>query len=228
MRKIWFILPLIGSALGSANSADLPKALVISSVNAKAVLQHLGPALTSGGGACRIYYSTACEARDEGIPSPEVKARPSERKTGLSALRDIFGNDKRVKVSQDQSGMIRIMIGQPVSTLLRTRIHSLHFNVVEQYNGELAVWAVLNSKEVEAAMRGLGLSVPVIVFGGAVNVPEEGRSLRHLPASLNNVTADRALDVIARTFGGIVLYQTCSKGNGKGLVALDFVQVVDL
>ena len=228
MRKTSFILLLLGSALGSANGADF-KTLVISSVNGAAVLQRLGPALAPSGGACRIYYSTACEAKDESrIPSPEVNARPSKGTTGLSALRDIFGNEKQVTVSQDRSGMIRITIGQPVSTLLRTKIHSLHFNVVEQYNGELAVWAVLNSKQVNAAMRALGLEVPVIVFGGSVNVPEEARRLRHLPASIKNVTADQALGIVARTFAGIVLYQTCSKRNGKGLVSLDFVQVADL
>jgi hypothetical protein len=39
------------------------------------------------------------------------------------------------------------------------------------------------------------------------------------------VTMDEALDTVARTFGGIVIYETCAEPSGKRLISLDFVQV---
>lgn len=77
-------------------------------------------------------------------------------------------------------------------------------------------------------MRQLGLDQPETIFGGSINVPEEGRTLPHLPASLKNVTMGQALDLVATTFGGIVMYQTCVEPSGKRFVSLNFVAVAEL
>jgi len=45
---------------------------------------------------------------------------------------------------------------------------------------------------------------------------------------MKDLTVDQALDAVARTFGGIVIYETCAQQSGKRLVSLDFVQVADL
>ncbi len=124
--------------------------------------------------------------------------------------------------------MIRITIGQPASALLQTRIDSVRFRTEEQYNGELAIWAIFNSKEVEAARRRLGIELPETIFSGSITMPEEGRHFPHLSASMKNVTMDQALDVVAKTFGGIVIYETCEEQAGKRLLSLDFVQLADL
>jgi hypothetical protein len=125
--KFWFIVLLLGSALGFANVEGLPRGYVISQYNQEAVLKYLRPALLSRGGAGRIYYSAACKTKDgETLPFPRVEVRPpSKGTTGLVAVREIFENHKHVMVSEDRSGMIRITIGQPASALLQTRIRSL-------------------------------------------------------------------------------------------------------
>jgi hypothetical protein len=51
--------------------------------------------------------------------------------------------------------------------------------------------------------------------------------LPHLSASMKDLTMDRALDAVAKTFGGIVIYETCEERSGKRLVSLDFVQVAN-
>ena len=130
-------------------------------------------------------------------------------------------------VSEDRSGMIRVTIGQPVSALLQTRIRSLTLKLHQQYNAMLAIFAILNSKDVGAAMHQLEFDQPNIVFGGGIALPEKGVRLPHLPPSMNDLTMDQALDAVARTFGGIVIYETCAEQSGKRLVTLDFVQVAD-
>jgi hypothetical protein len=172
----------------------------------------------------------ACKTKDgQTLPFPRVKVRPpSKEATGVVGVREIFENDKHVMVSEDRFGMIRITIGKPPSPLLQTRIYSLTLKPHEQYNAQLAISAIENTTEVEFAERKLGFDHSNIVFGGGIALPEKGVRLPHLPASMTDLTMDQALDAVARTFRGIVIYETCAQRSGKRLVSLDFVQVADL
>ena len=201
--KFSFIVLLLGSALGCASPEGLPRGYVISQHNQESVLKYLRPALLSRGGAGRIYYSTTCKTRDgASLPFPRVEVRPpSKETTGLVAVREIFKNDKHIWVSKDRSGMIRVTIGQPVSALLQTRIHSLTLKLHERYNAMLAIFAILNSKDGEAAMHRLGFDQPNIVFGGGIALTEKGWRLPHLLPSMKDLTLDQAIDAVARTFG---------------------------
>jgi hypothetical protein len=220
------VVLLLASALGVLGAPDLPRGLAASQRNLDSVLTHLRPALMSAGGAGRVYYSTVCAA-DDGtpLPFPRVEVRPaSTGKTGLSAVREIFQNDKRVMVRQDPSGMVRITVGRPALELLQTRIRLLTLTPREQYNPGLAVIAVGKSKEVESAKRKLGLHEPLTVMDMIVVEPQKG--LPHLPASMKEITVDQAFDLIAKTFGGVVLYAACADSSGARLVTFDYVGVV--
>jgi hypothetical protein len=49
------------------------------------------------------------------------------------------------------------------------------------------------------------------------------KGLPHLPGSVNDVTVDQALDMIAKTWGGPVVYGACTAqtgGSGTKLVAI--------
>jgi hypothetical protein len=105
--KFWFIVLLLGSALGCASTEGLPRGYVISQHNQEAALKYLRPVLLSRGGAGRIYYSTACKTKDgESLPFPPVEVfprvevrQPSKETTGVVAVREIFENDKHVSWS---------------------------------------------------------------------------------------------------------------------------------
>ena len=118
--------------------------------------------------------------------------------------------------------------GQPASALVQTRIHSLTLKPHEHYNAQLAISAIENTTEVEFAKRKLGFDHSNIVFGGGIALPQKGVRLPHLPVSMKDLTMDQALDAVARTFGRIVINETCAQRSGKRLVSLDFVQVADL
>lgn len=222
---------LLASTLISVNAQDLPTGYDASQRNKESVLEYLRPTLLVVGGAGRIYYSTACAAEDgTALPFPRAEVRPPSKETiGLAAVREIFQNDKNVAVSQDGYGlltMIRVTIGQPPSALLQTKIPSISLKEHEQYNPEFAIAAIVNSKEIEAAMRRLGFEEPRTAFNIGIVKPEKGVPLPHLPSSIKNMTMDRALDEVARTFRGIVTYETCTDQNGKHWVSVDFIQNV--
>jgi len=187
--------------------------------NRDAILKYLLPTLKMYGKVGRIYYQSKCQSdNDYPIPFPLTKVKsPSESKTGLIAVREIFQKDKNVKVTEDRPGIISIYIGKPSSKILGTRISYLIFEPIAQYNFSFAFNAIENNKEVRATMVKYGFTVPSIVSNAAIVQPTEG--LLHLPSSIENVSMDQALDLVARTFKGTVIYGACSEPN---LYSIDF------
>lgn len=222
----WLLIILFSVISVPAKGAGLQEPIVADNHNRDEVLKQLLPVLRAQSKAARISFSSVCSGETFPFPIfPNVRVIPTQQRNGLAAVREMFRKDESVAVLQDRSGIIRITIGQPPTALLQTKLRSLNFDAQQQYNGELAVDAVLNAKKVEGAMQELGLEKGVKMIAGSINVPEKGRPLPHLPASIKNMTVDEALDLIAKTFRGIVIYETCSESRGKGLVFLDFVQI---
>jgi hypothetical protein len=201
-------LILTCAAATIAGATNLPKGEVESKRNLDAVLSFLRPTFTSKGGPGRISYSTVCAGDGAALPFPKLRVRPPlADKTGLEAVREIFRDDKRVKVTRNRSGIITITVGEPSTDILRTQIRRLSLTPNEQYNEQLAIVAVMQSEEFTSAERALGIKVPPSVL--AYNIVEPTKGLPHLPRSLENVTVDEALDRIATTFRVAILYATC-------------------
>jgi hypothetical protein len=230
MRLLLAVL-LLARSIGYLDAGDVPSSSEESERNQAAVVQYLGPALKDRGGIARIDYVTACSGKGPPLPFPTVEMQVASKETsGLAAVREIFSKDKKVSVSESPSGIIRVTIGQPMFlTMLQTKIHSLTLDQDEQYNAVLTINAILESKEVRVAMRQLKIEQPLTVYSGGIARPEKhGPSLPRLPARITDLTVDQALDLIAKTFGGIVIYEECADANGKRLFSLEFTQATDL
>jgi hypothetical protein len=171
---------------------------------------HVWPALGHGSLAGRIYYVANCKPNDELSASfPNLRLlSPSSEQTGLSAVRDIFRKEKNVSVEESTPGIIRITIGNVPEALLRVRIPELHFTRAEQYNYLPAIFRIEFAPEVRSATQKLGVYAPP----RTVNVPlvDPSEPLPHLPTTMTNVTVDQALDLVAVTFRGIVVYESCA------------------
>jgi hypothetical protein len=66
-------------------------------------------------------------------------------------------------------------------------------------------------------MLNYGLRVPPTLINEIMVQPAEG--LPHLPSTMTNVTMDKALDMVARTFRGVVIYGACTEPH---LYRIDF------
>lgn len=76
----------------------------------------------------------------------------------------------------------------------------------------LALTRIQSSKEVQKAKRTLGIHLDgVPLYMSAVKPPTLGAP--HLNASMVNLTLDQALDSVAQTFRGVVLYGACAAPN---------------
>jgi hypothetical protein len=210
------ILMVGGLGLQNLEASPLPPMGVETSkvqTNIDPILDRLKPILKASGKVARIYYLGSC--RKEGdfywVSFPYVHVQNTSRSDmGLNAVRDVFRSEKDARVSEGPDGIIRIVIGQLPVTILETKISTVNFDQQQQYSANLALWRIEDNKEVGGAIRKLGIrrdGVPLRTTLGTE--PAEG--VPHLSASMVNLTLDQALDSVAKTFGGIVLYGVCTE-----------------
>lgn len=196
--------------------------------NWDALLQYLRPVLKADRGAGRLYYRVQCWAKEVGddfsFPQLELEA-PSKGRAGLDAVREIFTKCKEVTVAQGRDGTIGIRIGDVSGELLKTQIGLLTLKPRERYNPLQAIMAIGQTAEVQAKMRQLGVEEPVTVV--QEHLQDLAPGLPHLSASVKNVTMDEALDRVAQTFGGLVIYGECTSANGTRLFSVTFVPIAD-
>jgi hypothetical protein len=201
------------------------------------VLGYLRDIAWSSRKAIRLYYQADCQPMknsvvDYSVPFPFFPFQsPSAGNTGIAAVREIFKNVKDVMIAEEPPGIIRIWVGKVPTEILRTKISLLTLDRQAQYDPSFAIGAIESTKEVEAAKTSLGLSDAPDV-GGLVAPAENG--LPCLPASLKNITVDQALDMIAKTWGGPVIFGVCSSptdstgrklfllGNGGAVLGTPF------
>jgi hypothetical protein len=200
--------------------------------NEKALMKYLWPAIKSSKTPVRIYYNAICEQTalipDDREDPERIELLPSHRKiepeydvilprfemqpppageTGLSAVRAIFRKDRRVRVTQDAAGIVRIRLGRVPEAIVRTRIASLTIDPDDQFVDQLWIIAIVSNDDVRVSMHRLGLSIPVKF--SEIASPEAAPGTP--PITFKNVTLDQALDIVAAKFGNVVLYGICTK-----------------
>jgi hypothetical protein len=178
----------------------------------RAVLKYLWPLLSIARKTGRVYYHAICLPDDHSYPLrlPKIDVQPpSSTGTALTDVRSMFRRDHDVTVTEDETGMVRVTIGEVPDAILKTRIARLSFDADSQFNLLSAIGAIESAPEVQSVMRELKVSVPSRVYHYAlVRAADE---LPHLPAEISNVTMDRALDLVARTWGGVIFYGACTR-----------------
>jgi len=179
-----------------------------SSGNDAKVIPYLRQYLTEVGAVGRLYYDSPCRGRSSGnLPFPDLGLKPATAAKGLEAISQLFRNEKDVAVSESRSRIVSVAVGLPQTQILRTKMTHIYFTLSARYNPYLAILAIEAHPSLVAANRALGIQPDNRVVDILVTPPLEG--LPHLPDSMNDVTLDQALDSVATTFKGIVVYGTC-------------------
>lgn len=202
---------LAGMLMAGANSARADQASDASFFpDQDGVLAQLRPVLRGFRTPARLYYGTDECSGEISVPFPKLKLKaPTVRSSALAAVRTMFDGNDGVAVSQDASGMIRIRIGRIPDAFFRTHIGIIRFGTESRYNSAFAMSGVENTTEMLAAATHLKLKRLVRPWVYAVQQPMAG--VPHLPKTLQNQTADQALDTIAWTFGTIISYGFCNR-----------------
>jgi hypothetical protein len=143
------------------------------------------------------------------IPFPRLTLHPSSGANTVSLSQVFRGNDD-VTVIEGQDEIVRIFVGDVPDAILKAETRILKLDEAGQYSPTLAVFEITQNEGVRAAGHRLNVQQFVRVPLD-VGYPEPQKRLPHLPAVLERATVDQALDAVARTFGGVVVYGACPR-----------------
>jgi len=190
--------------------------------NVDVVLNYLRPVLYSDGKSALIEYNGVCAMsyKTYAVDFPPIKLQPPPKGvTGLAAVREIFRKNKRVTVTEGENGVIIIRIGKVWAEILQTNISRLVLGQDDQYTPNLAISAMLYTKEIRFAMWKFHAHHTLLIET-LVSLVRKGQP--HLPPLMKDVTADQVLNSIAKTFKGIVVYSSCKQSDGTHLLDIGF------
>lgn len=170
--------------------------------------------------ATRIYYRGTCDmSNSEIIDPPFITLSPvSSSLNGIDELRAMLRRDPDASVTQS-AGIARITINKVARGILDTKLQAVTLTPNQQYNPQPAIWAFENDKQVQKSLKHLNARF-TLSMGGLETLPSP--NLPHLERSMSKLTFDQALDRIARTFSGIVVYKECVRPGKTTLVSIDF------
>lgn len=193
-------------------------------------LDDLISAIRRVGKPARIYLAATCAPGNASVDDvlngnmtftyPDVNIDLSrEPLTGVSSIRYILRNDAQATVGQGPSGITRITVGDVSTAILQTKISRLALSKYGQYTALSAVEELLRAQELLNAE----LRTHVRLRNHLIDHLVGWGSGPHLPPLLRDVTIDQALDAIAQTFNGIVLYGNCKMPDASRSFDLRFI-----
>ena len=163
--------------------------------------------------AVRVNYQSHCELNKgflpEPIPFPKVPVfEPPASSSEIDRLRLMFSDAEDVEVAVKPSGVIETTVGDVSRELLETKINRLDFTEDAQYNAPTALYEIQETPDFFMKKEALGLR-----RGGAWEMSTllavADDMLPSLPATLDDVTVDEALDLVATTFDFITIFGIC-------------------
>jgi hypothetical protein len=187
------------------------------------VVQYLKPAL-DGGTPVRFSYSASCLATTNFPPIPPIRLRaPSSRFTGIDAVRSVFESDRHVTVTKGPDGIAKITEGKVPTNILETHIALLKLQPIEQYNPSKVIEALESTIELKNAIKSSGLLLVRPLDVQLLYQPGPEDRAPHVPAVLRNISINQVLDMVAGTFGGVVIYGVCTAGPAPRLLFINYI-----
>ena len=190
------------------------------------IIERIQSALSSTQYGVRLYFRGACSEDGNNtveFPLVNVLPRADKEDRGIPAVREMFRNDNDVVVSVDSSNIVRINIGSVHKSVLDTRLSSIKLPTTARYNpgGPGGTIDVLESSApVQAAMREFGMHQEPAFYIGLEQPPLP--KLPHLPPSMSDLSVDQALDTVAKTFPGVVVYGECENNDKSHTIDIKF------
>lgn len=223
-RYVIVLLAVVG--LGVTGPAAVPTrasaALPIGGV--RDVARYLRPQLRYLDTGATLYDRGTCiddgrsaEPEDDNVAPSFFRLRqPQPGATGMRAIRQMFAVDRNVYVARRGLGVVHVLIGDPSDALLNTRIRNVAFNQGDRYTPWAAISRVETTEQVQAAMQRMRLELPPFIILDAL-LPNVSLRAPHLPGIMKNFTLGDFLDTVARTFGGVFVYESCREPDGDGI-----------
>jgi hypothetical protein len=167
-----------------------------------------------------LIYKGDCVSSGVAIRFP-LQTHPSNNASALSSLKEILGDDPKMEVRQDHSGMIRMLETDVSQEILHIRIKHINFDDEKTswnfYSGNRMLWPILEAPEVRSFMQLHNIHPvgwkPGTQFWEVSGAPYSAAI--HVSGQMNNTTVSQALDRVAKTFPGLWVYRECNLMPGN-------------
>lgn len=179
------------------------------------LVQYLGETLAPVSKAARVdYYHPHSCGQGAFVSFPRMELHePLKNHVGVRGARDIFSAYHDLVVEKRGKKLVVVRVGTSPSAFLTTPIKSIEFSDFARYNAFVAIATILHTEAVQAAAARANLVLSPSVIEGLMNPPMPG--LPYLPRKIQHVTLDDALNRVAITFGGVVVYSLCKDEDGS-------------
>lgn len=217
MSLIVLAICIVVSSSCSAQKANNQAELALSQRREAFMMQELSEALRPVQEVARVYYARGDECKPYySISFPILKlGHLSKNKFGIQAVRDIFKYIKDVEIEMAPHGVVEIRIGYVPHVVLNTKIMNIVLDPWERYNPALAIGAIMHTPSVKAVAKDHNIILPNVLGANLVTLPDA--KLPHLNHALHDLTVDEALNRVALTFNGVILYNVC-RFNKKNVI----------
>jgi hypothetical protein len=214
LASLFLILLVVSAPMGqeasfanSINGANRTPAAVSTESSVLPILGILDNAKQSGS----LEFSGPCNSFvNPGFPEfPRVSTVASNDGSTVQKLRNLFKNDRAMRVKQDSDGTIRMRERGVPRDILNVRIGHISFDTGGGFNANAAVNLILSAPEVKLFMKSRRIVWP---YGGNAATGLVGApppTLPHISGQMENVTVSDALGRILTTFPGIWVYENC-------------------
>lgn len=191
----------------------------LSTISQRELVSALAPLFKKSKTGGRVYFEATCISPSKQrnainlseqmlFPSIDISVS-SPLSLNSSSIKNIFHGKNKVSIYENNKGLISIHIGKVEDKILQTKVSEIHFDVMDQYNPGDAIVKVINNRDIRASAGRLGVR-SLSPFSEFLEVMPD-KNFVHLSPDMKNVTLDNALDNIASTFHGIVMYGSCRR-----------------
>lgn len=150
---------------------------------------------------------------------PKLRPVSGHEGSALEALQEMFADDTKMRVMQENDGKIRMVETDVPKDFLEVKIHHLSFTSGD-HSGAMALYGIVNTPEVIDFMdHNIGRKVAWEGWGAPGQIVIHGPSVT---GELNDVTVAQALDYILQTFPGFWAYQNCHYPDGARKISVGF------
>lgn len=169
-----------------------------------------------------IVYSNDCKGARSRLPVPPNVYAPRSAGSPLEVLREMFSGNSKIQVTQDPSGIVRIVQKDVPTDILDVEIHHIVFpprtsDPYQPNEPDRVLLVILSSPEVLSFEKEHDIVPPGFRLDGIVR-----SDLPSMSGELHDVTLSQALDYVLKTLPGYWIYENCTTEDGRRTVNFRF------
>lgn len=179
------------------------------------ILELLDKAKLSGS----LEFSGHCDSfNNPGFPEfPPLRVTIAKGKPPLQILREMFIDDPKMRVTQDASGIVRMVERGVPNDILNVRIGHIALGGGEGgvYNANAALNSLVWAPNVQLFLKAHDIEWPFTVNAFVGNVAKVSPVWPHISGYQDTLTLLEAMDNTLKTFPGIWIYENCPRTDTK-------------